>query len=153
MLLRVKDGELRTDALEAAMADLPPLVPYCFPGAAPAVVGRTLRPASPPKPSEKEENKTESALASVEAFPLNAYLPEWLQFPPIIWLMLLFGILTHFVIQSTMPQKRRRPGKAGRGGLGGMGGMGGLGGMGGMPNFEEMMANMNSGGGLEGMGG
>merc|ERR1719240_317527 len=36
MLLRVKDGELRADALEAAMANLPPLTPYCFPGTASA---------------------------------------------------------------------------------------------------------------------
>eukprot|EP00397_Hematodinium_sp_SG-2012_P054687 GEMP01066139.1.p1 GENE.GEMP01066139.1~~GEMP01066139.1.p1 ORF type:complete len:241 (+),score=58.57 GEMP01066139.1:423-1145(+) len=37
----------------------------------------------------------------------NAYLPEILQFSPIVWVAIAFGILAHFLTRLTAPKRRR----------------------------------------------
>lgn len=70
----------------------------------------------------------------------NFWLPEQLHLPPVVWAMIVFGILAHLMARTTYQpysHRRRRGGPAGRGGslfgdMGDVGGMGGMGSMGGM---------------------
>merc|ERR1719263_2073469 len=74
----------------------------------------------------------------------NFWLPEALHLPPVVWAMIIFGILAHFMARSTYQpygHRKRRGGGAGGGrnslfnDLGG--GAGGP--MGGMPGFGDGM--------------
>jgi len=89
--------------------------------------------------------KKKDGLEFLEIFGvLNKILPESMQMPPIVWAMILFGILTHFMTAATSPRRKKR-GSAGKPSLfstpGARGGMrGGPGMFGANEDLGDLMA-------------
>lgn len=104
------------------------------------------------KPKEKKEVK--DPMDGIFGW-CNFWLPEALRLPAVVWAMILFGILAHFMARSTQPygQRKRRSagGSSGQGArsalFGDMGAAAGApaaGGAAGFPSFGEGMSDWSS---------
>ncbi|CAE7610988.1 pphA [Symbiodinium pilosum] len=124
-------------------------------------------PEPPKKGSDGKKKKREGGKDPMESIFgwCNFWLPEQFHLPPVVWAMVLFGIMAHLMARTTYQpyNNRRRRGGPERGGrsslfgdmsagnpygslgegigewpLGGMGGMPGMAGMAGMPGMPGM---------------
>jgi len=165
---------------EQILAGMPPQASEAF-NETVAEPATAATAAGEPRKSSKEDEKKKKSKDSKDPMEslfgwLNIWLPEALHLPPVVWAMIIFGILAHFMARSTYQpygHRKRRGGGAGAGAAaGGAGGAGGprsslfsdLGGMGGgpggagFPSFGDSMNDWYSGGaggpgGMDGPGG
>lgn len=140
---------------EKILAEAPPRAAAAFQEAfvypSPAVVV-----ASEPKKGSSDNVKPKSKDAKDPMDGIfgwcNFFLPEALHIPAVVWAMIIFGVLAHFMARWTQPygQKKRRGGAAGGSGARSSlfgdvgGGGGGAGGAAGFPAFGEGMNDWSS---------
>lgn len=149
---------------EQILASMPPQASEAFNEAPAPVEEAAPAPAAAASETTKKSSESTGKKNKKEAKdPMdgifgwcNFWLPEALHLPPVVWAMIIFGILAHFMARSTYQSYGHR-GKRGRGnrsflgdqlGGGGPGGFG-AGGLGG----EDFMQGMNGGNWMGAMGG
>jgi len=152
---------------EQILAGMPPQAAEAFseahvaePATSSAEAGEGQKAPSTTKDDGKKKDKKDAKDPMDGIFGwCNFWLPEALHLPPVVWAMIIFGILAHFMARSTYQPygHRKRRGAGGPGGgsslfgelgaRGGMGGMGGGGGGGEYPSFGDNMSDWQSGAG------
>jgi len=121
------------------------------PAAAQVIGGESAKSSSTDNTEPKKKKDVKDPMDGIFGW-CNFWLPEALHLSPVVWAMIIFGVLAHFMARSTYQpyNSRRKRGNAGRGGsslwgdLGG--GAGGAPGMPGFPSFNDNLSDWYPGG-------
>lgn len=116
------------------------------PAAAPA--DAASKPAAAADASKKKSKEVKDPMDGIFGW-CNFWLPEALHLPPVVWAMIIFGILAHFMARSTYQpygHRKRRGGGGGSGGRSSLFGDLGAGSNNPYPSFGESINDWYSGG-------
>lgn len=134
-----------------------PTTPSATPAAAQVQGGDSAKPTSTDNTEPKKKKDVKDPMDGIFGW-CNFWLPEALHLSPVVWAMIIFGVLAHFMARSTYQpyNSRRKRGNTGRGGASLWGDLGGgAGGAAGVPGFPSFSDNLSDWypGGVGGAGG
>jgi len=106
--------------------------------------GEGTKPASTDGTEPKKKRDVKDPMDGIFGW-CNFWLPEALHLSPVVWAMIIFGVLAHFMARSTYQpyNSRKKRSNAGRGGSSLWGDLGGAAGGAGVPGFPSFNDNLS----------